>query len=317
MGEEKPGLVIIAGPTAVGKTKVSVELAKRFHGSIISADSMQVYRHMDIGSAKVTKKEMQGIPHYLIDCADPTEEWNVFRFQKEAKQAERDIEEANRLPFLVGGTGFYIQSFLYDINFTKEETDPNLREELSSIAEKNGNHALWEQLSAIDPESAAAIPENNVKRVIRAIEYQKLTGEKISVHNRREHERPPAFDAVFFVLTMDREALYHRIGVRVDRMMADGLLDEVRALKKMGLTERDVSMQGLGYKQLLSYLDGNCTLPEAVEEIKRQTRHFAKRQLTWFKRERNVTWVSVDRYPYEEDLVEAMAGTIARRWMAE
>jgi tRNA dimethylallyltransferase len=315
MGEEKPGLVIIAGPTAVGKTRVSVELAKRFHGSIISADSMQVYRRMDIGSAKVTKEEMQGIPHYLIDCTDPTEEWNVFRFQKEAKQAEKEIEAANRLPFLVGGTGFYIQSFLYDIDFTEENTDFALQQELLSLAEKEGNHALWEELSAIDPEAALAIPENNVKRVVRAIEYQKLTGEKISVHNKREHEKPPAFDAVFFVLTMEREKLYHRIGVRVDRMMADGLLDEVKALKEMGLTEKDVSMQGLGYKQLLLYLDGRCTLPEAVAEIKKQTRHFAKRQLTWFKRERNVTWVQVDQYPYEDDLVEAMAEKIQHHWM--
>lgn len=317
MAEEKPGLVILAGPTAVGKTKTSIALARRFHGSIISADSMQVYKYMDIGSAKIRKDEMQGIPHYLVDCIDPKEEWNVFRFQEEAKKAVADIERNGRLPFLVGGTGFYIQAFLYDIDFTKEETDLSYRSRLQAFADENGSEALFEKLREVDPASCETIDKNNVKRVMRALEYYHETGERISEHNRTQHAKPPAYDAVFFVLTMDREKLYHRIGVRVDQMMADGLLDEVKRLREMGLEKTDVSMQGLGYKQLLQYLDGEMSLPEAVEEIKKQTRHFAKRQLTWFRREKNVIWINKDNYPTEEDLVFSLSRIIEDHWKYE
>lgn len=311
MEDNRHPLIILAGPTAVGKTAASVALAKQFSGSIVSADSVQVYQYLDIGSAKVTKEEMQGIPHYLIDCIDPKEEWNVFRFQKEAKAAIREIEEAGRLPFLVGGTGFYIQSVLYDIDFTSEDTDKSVRARWQAYAREKGDAALWEALRLVDPASAAAIDPHNEKRLIRALEYYESTGERISDHNQKEREKPAAYDALFFVLTMrDRAALYERIEKRVDKMMEEGLLEEVKRLRDLGLTKTDLSMQALGYRQLLSYLEGDCTLEEAVQEIKTQTRHFAKRQLTWFRRERNVTWVYADDYPNREDLVEALAAAV-------
>ncbi|MGN1021969.1 MAG: tRNA (adenosine(37)-N6)-dimethylallyltransferase MiaA [Lachnospiraceae bacterium] len=311
MEDNRHPLIILAGPTAVGKTAASVALAKRFSGSIVSADSVQVYKYLDIGSAKVTKEEMQGIPHYLIDCIDPKEEWNVFRFQKEAKAAIRKIEEAGRLPFLVGGTGFYIQSVLYDIDFTSEDTDKSVRARWQDYAKTNGDAALWEALRLVDPESAAAIDPHNEKRLIRALEYYESTGERISEHNKKEREKPAAYDALFFVLTMrDRAALYDRIEKRVDQMMEEGLLEEVKHLRDLGLEKTDLSMQALGYRQLFSYLEGDCTLEEAVQEIKTQTRHFAKRQLTWFRRERDVTWVYADDYPTREDLVEVLAAAV-------
>jgi tRNA dimethylallyltransferase len=311
MEDNRHPLIILAGPTAVGKTAASVALAKQFSGSIVSADSVQVYQYLDIGSAKVTKEEMQGIPHYLIDCIDPKEEWNVFRFQKEAKAAIREIEEAGRLPFLVGGTGFYIQSVLYDIDFTSEDTDKSVRARWQAYAQEKGDAALWEALRLVDPASAASIDPHNEKRLIRALEYYESTGERISDHNQKEREKPAAYDALFFVLTMrDRAALYERIEKRVDKMMEEGLLEEVKRLRDLGLTKTDLSMQALGYRQLLSYLEGDCTLEEALQEIKTQTRHFAKRQLTWFRRERNVTWVYADDYPNREDLVEALAAAV-------
>lgn len=311
MEDNRHPLIILAGPTAVGKTAASVALARQFSGSIVSADSVQVYQYLDIGSAKVTKEEMQGIPHYLIDCIDPKEEWNVFRFQKEAKAAIREIEEAGRLPFLVGGTGFYIQSVLYDIDFTSEDTDKSVRARWQAYAQEKGDAALWEALRLVDPASAASIDPHNEKRLIRALEYYESTGERISDHNQKEREKPAAYDALFFVLTMrDRAALYERIEKRVDKMMEEGLLEEVKRLRDLGLTKTDLSMQALGYRQLLSCLEGDCTLEEAVQEIKTQTRHFAKRQLTWFRRERNVTWVYADDYPTREDLVEALAAAV-------
>lgn len=298
----RPPLVIIAGPTASGKSAAAVELSKRCSGSVISADSMQVYRGMDIGSAKITRDEMQGIPHYLIDILDPTDEWNVVRFQKEAKAALSDIYAKGRLPFLCGGTGFYIQSLLYDINFTEIREDTSYREELQRIAEREGPKVLHERLRLVDPASADAIPEGNVKRVIRALEYAKESGEKISSHNETEKARSAAYDALYFVLTMERARLYARINERVDRMVREGLVEEVARLKAAGLSASSVSMQGLGYKQILQYLDGTWTLEEAIEEIKIQTRHFAKRQLTWFRREekRNSSLVWIDKDAFRD-----------------
>lgn len=294
MSDKKKPLIIIAGPTAAGKTKTSILLAKKLMGEIISADSMQVYRYMDIGSAKVTPEEMQGVPHHLIDVLEPTEEFNVVRFQTMAKAAMADIYARDRIPILVGGTGFYIQSILYDIDFTENEADTVYRHELEKLSKEQGNEALYRMLMEADPEAAKDMHPNNVKRIIRALEYHRLTGQKISEHNQEQRRKSSPYEAYYFVLTMDRAKLYQRIDLRVDLMLEQGLVEEVRKLKEMGLTENDVSMQGLGYKEILAFLDGRMTLEEAIYVLKRDTRHFAKRQLTWFRREPEAIWIDCD-----------------------
>lgn len=306
MTEIKRPLIIIAGPTATGKTKLSVELAKIVDGEIISADSIQVYKGMDIGSAKVTKEEMCGIRHHLIDVLEPSEEFNITVFQRLAKAAIEDIYSRGKVPILAGGTGFYIQSVLYDIDFTENEENSEIREELVRISlEENGKDILFDMLREIDPKSAASIDKNNVKRIIRAIEFYKLSGKKISEHNEEQSKKEAAYNASFFVLTDDRKVLYERIDRRVDKMISDGLVDEVKALLKCGMTKDMVSMQGIGYKEIVSYLNGEITLDEAVYIIKRDTRHFAKRQITWFKREKDVIWF--DRSIMSEDeIIKAM-----------
>jgi len=296
-------LVVLTGPTAVGKTSLSIALAKAINGEIISADSMQVYKHMDIGSAKIKPEEMDGVKHYLVDVFDPTEDFNVFLFQKYAKEAIKEINAKGKIPILVGGTGFYIQSIVYDIDFSDQEQDTSYREELESIAKNEGPDKLHKMLAEIDPESANSIHANNVKRVIRALEYYKLTGEKISEHNETEKQKKSPYDFSYFVLNDERDNLYKRIDKRVDLMVEEGLLDEVKRLKEMGLTKDTVSMQGLGYKEILSYLDGEITLDEAIEIIKRDTRRFAKRQLTWFRREKDVIWVNKDEFEYDENKI--------------
>lgn len=305
---DKKKLIIIAGPTAAGKTKTSILLAKKINGEIISADSMQVYRYMDIGSAKVLPEETQGVPHHLIDVLEPTEEFNVVRFQMMAKAAMADIHARGRIPILVGGTGFYIQSILYDIDFTENEADTAYRHELEQLAGEQGNEALYRMLMKADPKAAETLHPNNVKRVIRALEYHRLTGEKISKHNQEQRQKTSPYEAYYFVLTMDRAVLYQRIDLRVDQMLEQGLVEEVRKLKEMGLTENDISMQGLGYKEILAYLDGRMTLEEAVYVIKRDTRHFAKRQLTWFRREPEAIWIDCDpsKHTAEDIVVELM-----------
>lgn len=303
-----PKMIIVAGPTASGKSAAAVELAERLNGSVISADSMQVYRGMDIGSAKITAEEMRSIPHYLIDCAQPSESWNVVRFQAEAKEALKDIYQKERLPVLAGGTGFYIQALLYDIDFTQMDEDGAFRKELEETAKAQGPEKLWEMLQQVDPEAAQAIHPHNVKRLIRALEFARQSGgEKISEHNKTQRSRPAAYDAIFFVLTMDRAKLYARIDARVDMMMDQGLLEETRKLRESGLAPEAVSMQGLGYKELYAYLDGRiASLEEAVTLIKRNTRHFAKRQLTWFKREKDVIWVNRDDFADEQAMYDWM-----------
>ncbi len=296
MSENKTPLVILTGPTAVGKTALSIALARKLGGEIISADSMQVYRHMDIGSAKITPEQMCGIPHHLIDILEPTEEFNVVLFQRLARDAVQEIRGRGHVPIVVGGTGFYIQALLYDIDFTQNDGDTALRRKLQKLAEEEGPGALYERLRRIDPESCEIIHANNVKRVIRAIEFYEETGMKISEHNRLQRQNESPYNFAYFVLNDDRQALYERIEARVDEMMAQGLAEEVRRLKEMGCTADMVSMQGLGYKELLACLDGKTTLEEAVYRIKLNTRHFAKRQLTWFRRERDV--IMLDRGDY-------------------
>lgn len=298
-------LVILAGPTAVGKTDLSIQLAKRISGAIISADSMQVYKYMDIGSAKVMPEEMEGVKHYLIDELDPSDEFNIVRFQQMAKEALNEIYANGQIPIVAGGTGFYIQALLYDIDFTHQDSDDAFRKKMADFAAAHGAEALHEKLKEIDPVSHETIHANNTKRVIRALEYYYLTGQPISTHNEQEHKKESPYNFAYFVLTDDRAHLYERIDRRVDLMMKKGLVDEVKRLYDMGYHKDMVSMQGLGYKELLSYLDGECTLDEAVYIIKRETRHFAKRQLTWFRRERDVIWLDKAAYKYNDEQILA------------
>lgn len=294
-------MVILTGPTAVGKTALSIELAKRINGAVISADSMQVYKHMDIGSAKILPEEMQGIPHYMIDELEPEEEFHVVRFVEMAKKYLAEIYAAGKIPIIAGGTGFYIQALLYDIDFTDQKSDEAYRSRLETLAKEQGREKLHEMLREVDPASAEAIHANNMKRVIRALEFYHLTGKRISEHNEQERKKSSPYNFAYFVLTDDRAKLYERIDKRVDHMIEQGLVDEVQKLKEMGCHRDMVAMQGLGYKEILAYLDSELTLEEAVYIIKRETRHFAKRQLTWFKREREVFWVEKDAYNYQED----------------
>ncbi len=298
-------LVILAGPTAVGKTDLSIRLAKRINGAIISADSMQVYKYMDIGSAKIMPEEMEGVKHYLIDALDPSDEFNIVRFQQMAKDALEEIYVNGQIPIVAGGTGFYIQALLYDIDFTHQDSDEAFRKEMADFVAKYGAEALHEKLKEIDPVSYETIHANNTKRVIRALEYYRMTGQPISAHNEQEHQKVSPYNFAYFVLTDDRKHLYERIDRRVDLMMEKGLVNEVKKLYDMGYHKDMVSMQGLGYKELLSYLNGECTLEEAVYIIKRETRHFAKRQLTWFRRERDVIWLDKAAYQYKEERILA------------
>lgn len=299
-------LIILTGPTAVGKTALSIGLAKAVDGEIISADSMQVYRKMNIGTAKIQQSEMQGVRHHLIDILDPGEDFNVVLFKKYALEAMKDIYSRGKIPVVVGGTGFYIQALLYDINFEDNDNDMSYREELQTLAAEHGNSYIHDMLAGVDPESAEKIHENNVKRVIRALEFYKKTGTKISEHNEAESQKESPYNFEYFVLNDDRQKLYDRIDRRIDIMLEYGLLDEVRSLVDEGYSRDLVSMQGLGYKEMIDYIQERYTLDEAVYTLKRDTRHFAKRQVTWFKREKQVTWVNKNEFDSEADILSFM-----------
>lgn len=299
----KQPLIVLTGPTAVGKTSLSISLAKAVNGEIISADSMQVYKKMDIGSAKIRSEEMQGIPHYLVDVLEPEEEFHIVKFQQMAKKTMEDIYSRGKIPILVGGTGFYIQAVTKDIDFTEAQQENDYRKELEALAEEKGGEHLHEMLRKVDPVSADAIHAHNIKRVIRALEFYHQNGSPISAHNEEQKQHESPYNLAYFVLNMPRELLYERIDLRVDQMMKEGLLEEVSRLKKEGCHRGMVSMQGLGYKEILAYLDGEYPLEEAVRVLKRDTRHFAKRQLTWFRREQEVIWVNKDQFSYQEDKI--------------
>ena len=307
-------MVILTGPTAVGKTELSIRLAKILNAEIISADSMQVYKKMDIGTAKIHQEEMEGVKHYLVDELDPREEFHVARFQQMAKDALEEIYAKGKIPLIVGGTGFYIQSLLYDIDFTDNDNDTSLRAELETFAEEHGAEALHEKLREVDPKSADTIHANNIKRVIRALEFYQKTGMKISEHNETERQKESPYQFVYFILNDDRKNLYRRIDLRVDQMIEAGLVAEVKALKARGYNRSMVSMQGLGYKEILAYLDGEYPLEEAVRILKRDTRHFAKRQLTWFRREQDVIWVDKEQFHWNEaEILEYMMSVLKER----
>lgn len=300
---EKKPLVVLTGPTASGKTELSLELAKQIGGEIISADSIQAYKYMDIGSAKITREQMRGIPHYLIDEIEPEEEFNVVVFKNLARKYMEEIYSRNKIPIIAGGTGFYIQAILYDVDFTQTETDTSLRRELESLLEEKGPEYLHDRLQKVDEEAARQIHINNSKKVIRALEFYHQTGSKISLHNKEQRENTSPYNFAYFVLNLDREVLYERINLRIDNMLKDGLTAEVRGLKEKGYSKDLVSMQGLGYKEIYRYLEGEISLEEAVYLLKRDTRHFAKRQLTWFRREKEVDWVEYEKFHQDKSLM--------------
>ncbi len=300
--------MIIAGPTAVGKTSASLRIAKEIGGEIISADSMQVYRGMDIGTAKISKEEIGGIPHHLIDICDPEEDFSVIRFKDLAREAVKDISSRGKIPIVVGGTGFYIQALLYDIDFTEYDDDTSKKTRDSILKRFDGGDPakMHAYLQAIDPESAAVIHMNNIKKVIHAIEYFEITGKKISEHNSEERAKSSPYDFKYFVITDDREKIYNRIDMRVDKMMEDGLVEEVKVLRKRGLTQKNISMLGLSYKEIDDFLNGLISLEEAVRLIKRDTRHFARKQLTWWKREKEITYIDKRDFTDEDAMITFM-----------
>ena len=311
-GRDRP-LVILTGPTASGKTGLSVQLAKEIGEEIISADSMQIYRKMRIGTARVTPEEMEGIPHYLVDELDPAEAFNVVRFREMALAAVEKILDRGRIPIVAGGTGFYIQALLYDVDFSEHDGEAPYRQELRQIAEKEGKEALHRMLTLVDPDYAATVHSNNVKRVIRALEYYHETGQTLSSHNLAMRSREPAFLSAYFVLEPERQVLYDRINRRVDLMMEEGLLDEVRGLVEEGYDRDLVSMQGIGYQEFFDYFDGKQTLEETVSLIKRNTRRFAKRQMTWFRREKDVIRIPVGPGTDREDVILEMKRILGRK----
>ena len=299
----KKPLIVLTGPTAAGKTHLSIALAKAVNGEIISADSMQVYKYMDIGSAKIRPEEMQGVKHYLVDELLPEEEFHIVKFQQMAKAAMEEIYAKGRVPILVGGTGFYIQAVTKDIDFTQADQEDGYRRELEQLAAEKGNDYLHTMLQEVDPVSAKEIHANNVKRVIRALEFYHQNQSPISAHNQEQKGHETPYNLAYFVLNVPRELLYKRIDDRIDEMLEEGLLEEVEQLKKRGCHRGMVSMQGLGYKEILAYLEGEYPLEEAVRVLKRDTRHFAKRQLTWFRREKETIWMNKDEFDYNEDLI--------------
>ncbi|MGD6871507.1 tRNA (adenosine(37)-N6)-dimethylallyltransferase MiaA [Sutcliffiella horikoshii] len=297
---EKQKVIVIIGPTAVGKTKTSVELAKSLKGEIISGDSMQIYKTMDIGTAKVKKEEMQGIPHYLIDIKEPQEAYSVAEFQRDVRNKIDEISSRGRIPIIVGGTGLYIQSVLYDYQFSESGKDEETRLRLEKRSQEIGVDKLHQELTDIDPKSAANIHPNNVRRVIRALEIFYTTGKTMSEY--QDTQQPESlYDIALIGLTMDRERLYERINLRVDLMMKEGLLREVQTLHNNGIRDCQ-SIQAIGYKELYAYLDGKVTLEQAVDDLKQNSRRYAKRQLTWFRNKMDVTWIDMTDGEFEQKL---------------
>jgi len=297
-------VIVIVGPTASGKTSLSIEIAKRLGGEIISADSMQIYKHMNIGTAKPTSDEMQGIKHYLIDEVLPSEDFNVVKYKELANKYIEEIIKKNKQPIIVGGTGLYISSLINNINFSESECDWELREVLKKEAEENGPQYIHDKLKLVDPESATNIHPNNIKRVIRALEVYNQTQKPISYHNEMSRSVPSKYSYIIIGLTMDRQYLYERIEKRVDIMLENGLVDEVKNLIELGFADSLISMQGIGYKEILSYINNERTLEEAIEIIKQDSRRYAKRQITWFKRINDIKWFSLDNYGNTNIIVE-------------
>lgn len=302
----KPPVIVLAGPTAVGKTSLSLRLAKALDAEIISADSMQVYRGMNIGTAKIPAEERAGIPHHLIDVADPSEDFSIARYVRLGREVIRDLDTRGKVPLVVGGTGFYIQALLKDLDFSEEKKEGTLREEYRLLAETEGTKALHDRLAAVDPVSAEAIHPNNIKRVIRALEYFEESGQPISALNEAQTGQESPYRILYLVLNLPRQELYCRIDRRVDQMMEEGLLEETKQLLQAGIPAQATALQSIGYKELAEYLRGTCSLDEAVNQIKLHSRHYAKRQITWFKREPDAVWIEKSDYAAEEELLMAL-----------
>ncbi|NLK42886.1 MAG: tRNA (adenosine(37)-N6)-dimethylallyltransferase MiaA [Tissierellia bacterium] len=299
----KENLLIIIGPTAIGKTSVSIGLAKKLNGEIISADSMQIYKYMDIGTAKVTPEEMEGIPHYLIDIVYPDEEYTVADYKMNAEELITDINNRNRLPIVVGGTGLYINSLVYDLNFTQVPPNEDIRNRLENLANKFGNEHIHKMLEEVDKESFNRINVMDRKRIIRALEIYEVTGKPMSKQSNNFRKPIDKYNLQMIGLNMDREKLYERINLRVEKMIEAGLIEEVSNLLRMGYHKNLVSMQGIGYKEIIRYLEGETSLDESIELIKRGSRNYAKRQLTWFKRDNRIEWINVDEFSKMDQLI--------------
>jgi tRNA dimethylallyltransferase len=297
---EKTRLIVVAGPTASGKTTLAIELAKRLDGEIVSADSMQIYKYMDIGSAKPTAEEQAEIPHHLIDFLEPDAEWSVANYTEAAHKTIAEIAARKKMPVMVGGTGLYINSVVNDVSFGEIDTDYQIREQLQEIADNEGGEKLIEMLREFDPDAAKTLHPNNVRRIIRAIEFYRVTGTPISKHQEMTRQVETRYNPTMFLIDWDREELYERINLRVDLMIKDGLLDEVKRLMDMGYTKDLNSMKGIGYKELIDYFNGEYSLDEAINLIKQSSRRYAKRQLTWFRRDERIHWLDAHGNPVEE-----------------
>lgn len=308
----RENLMVIVGPTAVGKTAISIKLAKILNGEIISADSMQIYKYMDIGTAKVTPEEMEGIPHYLIDVVYPDEEFTVADYKELAEKIISDINKKGKIPIVVGGTGLYVNSLVYDLNFTKVPPNEKIRKRLNELADKYGNEYIHNMLEKIDKESSKRIHVSDRKRIIRAIEIYEVTGIPMSEQNRDFRKQNDRYNLAMIGLNMDRDKLYERINMRVDKMIENGLIAEVANLLKMGYTKELTSMQGIGYKEIIKYLEGELTLEESIELIKKGSRNYAKRQLTWFRRDSRIKWFNLDEYSNLDILVNQIVNYVEK-----
>jgi tRNA dimethylallyltransferase len=313
---KKTSLLVITGPTASGKTDLAIQAAKRLNGEIISADSMQIYRYMNIGTAKPNIEERQGIPHHMIDIVDPDEEYNVALFQKHANACIRETVERGKLPILAGGSGLYVNSIIYQMNFTDAVDDPDYRNQLRIILETRGAKYLHGLLEKVDPDTAANLHPNDTRRIIRALEVHHLTGKTMKEYRQNFREMESPYSLLLYGLTMERERLYDRINKRVDKMIKAGLVQEVKNLLFRGYTKDLVSMQGLGYKEIVAYLEGMDTLDEAVETLKRDTRRFAKRQLTWFRREKRIHWLDRGNYDHPNNLVDWLCSDVEKKLLS-
>ncbi|MGM7635751.1 tRNA (adenosine(37)-N6)-dimethylallyltransferase MiaA [Bacillus sp. Hm123] len=307
--QHREKLIVLIGPTAVGKTALSIELAHRFNGEIISGDSMQIYRGMDIGTAKIKEAEMEGIPHHLLNIKDPDESFSTAEFQTIVREKIADISSKDKLPMIVGGTGLYIQSVIYDYHFSDKGKDDQLRLDLEKEADSRGKQALYDELLSVDPEAASHIHPNNVRRVIRALEIYRTTGKKMSEY-QAEQQPDLLYDIVIIGLTIDRALLYERINDRIDQMMDEGLLEEVKGLWDKGIREGQ-AVQAIGYKELFSYFRNEVTLEEAIEQLKQNSRRYAKRQLTWFRNKMNVHWFDLSEEESRSKKINEISDFIA------
>jgi tRNA dimethylallyltransferase len=308
----KDRLLVIVGPTAVGKTKLSIELAKAFQGEVISGDSMQVYKGLDIGTAKIKPDEQEGIPHHLISWLEPDEPFSANQFQQLTKACIREINNRGKLPILVGGTGLYIQSITHDFRFA-DVHDPSLRKKWKDYLDQHGKEKLYSQLKEKDPAYAEKLHPNNTRRIIRALEILEATGKSMAYYQRDWHRQSP-YDLIIIGLWMEREALYGRINRRVDQMIEEGLVDEVKELLERGIPKTSTAMQAIGYKEIVEYLEGTISLEEAIELIKRNTRRYAKRQMTWFRRMQEVKWFEVKDAKNFAELTKNIIHYVAGIW---